>query len=128
MARIFFSINVLPTLVVFNIFKTVLLLCFIFEIQWCKPQLLINVFWLPAREERTGYPSPFCIIFSSLCQRQCELLPSLGVRRPSSVVCRPLSFHILIFLSETPQPYDLKLGRSIYGKSSIKVAHFVPIH
>jgi hypothetical protein len=36
------------------------------------------------------------MIFSSPCQRQCELLPSLGV-------CRPLTFHILIFSSETPQ-------------------------
>jgi hypothetical protein len=35
------------------------------------------------------------ILFSSPCQRQCELLPSLGVRRP-------LTFHILIFSSETP--------------------------
>jgi hypothetical protein len=51
------------------------------------------------------------IIFSSPCQRQCELFPSLGVRRLSSVICRPLTFHILIFSSETPQPYELKLGR-----------------
>jgi hypothetical protein len=36
-------------------------------------------------------------VISSPCQRQCELLPSLGVRRP-------LTFHILIFSSETPQP------------------------
>jgi hypothetical protein len=42
--------------------------------------------------------------FSSPCQRQGELLPSLGV-------CRPLTFHILIFSSETPQPNELKLGR-----------------
>ena len=28
-----------------------------------------------------------------------------------SVVCRPLTFHILIFSSETPQPNELKLGR-----------------
>jgi hypothetical protein len=41
---------------------------------------------------------------SSLCQRQSELLPSLGIRRP-------LTFHILIFSSETPQQNELKLGR-----------------
>jgi hypothetical protein len=69
----------------------------------------------------------FCrsfVLFSSPCQRQYELWPSLGVRRPSSVfrrpssvvrrlssvVCPPLTFHILIFSSETPQPYELKLG------------------
>ena len=42
--------------------------------------------------------------YSSPCQRQCELLPSLGVRRP-------LTFHILIFSSETPLPNELKLSR-----------------
>jgi len=44
------------------------------------------------------------IFFSSPCQRQCELLLSLGIRRP-------LTFHILIFSSETSQPNELKLGR-----------------
>jgi hypothetical protein len=44
------------------------------------------------------------IDFSLPSQRQCELLPSLGVRRP-------LTFHILIFSSETPQPNELKPGR-----------------
>jgi hypothetical protein len=41
-------------------------------------------------------------VFSSPCQS--ELLPSLGVRRP-------LTFHILIFTTETPQPNELQLGR-----------------
>jgi hypothetical protein len=43
------------------------------------------------------------VFFSSPCQRQFELLPSLGIRRL-------LTFHILIFSSETPQPNELKLG------------------
>jgi hypothetical protein len=47
------------------------------------------------------YKSP---LVSSPCQRQCELLPSLGV-------CRPLTFHILIFSSEIPQPNEVNLGR-----------------
>jgi hypothetical protein len=44
--------------------------------------------------------------FSSPCQRQSELLPSLGIRRL-------LTFHILIFSSETPQPNEMKLGRNV---------------
>ena len=43
-------------------------------------------------------------VFSSLCQRQCERLPSLDFRRP-------LTFRILIFPFETSQPNELKLGR-----------------
>ena len=33
------------------------------------------------------------------------------VRRLSFVVCRPLTIHILIFSSETPQPMEVKLSR-----------------
>ena len=51
-----------------------------------------------------------CWIFSSPCQWQCELL--------ASVVCRPLTFHILIFSSETPEPNELKLGRKHRRRSS----------
>jgi hypothetical protein len=43
-------------------------------------------------------------LFSSPCQRQRELLPSPGI-------CCHITFHILIFSSETPQPNELKRGR-----------------
>ena len=47
-------------------------------------------------------------VISSPCKRQCELLPSLD--HLTSVIRRPLTCHILIFSSETPQPNEVKLG------------------
>ena len=67
----------------------------------------------------TSRYSQFNILFSKLCERQYELLPSLSVCRLSSIY-----FHILIFSSENPQPNELKLGRKHLWKILSKECTF----
>jgi hypothetical protein len=71
-------------------------------------------------------------VFSSPSQRQSELLLSLAITwRPSSVVssvvCRPLTFHIIPSPLKTLCQMNCSLVGNIYERSSIKIAHFVPI-
>ena len=46
------------------------------------------------------------------------------VRHLLYVVCRPLTFHILIFSSETPQPNKVKFGRNHLWKDLSKDCSF----
>ena len=81
-------------------------------IIFCTSILLVLVYMLYLLLYISG-------LFSSLCQRQCELLPSLGVHRLSSVNFS----HFNLLLWNRSAKWKWNLVGSIYGRSSLKFAH-----
>jgi hypothetical protein len=66
-------------------------------------------------------PSDKIKLISSPCQRQCELLPSLGVRCLSSVNFS--HFNLLLWNPSDKMKWNL-VG-SIYGRSSLKITRII---
>jgi hypothetical protein len=67
------------------------------DAKWCQKPTL-PLLYITCRYSHIN------ILYCSPCQRQCGLLASLGIRRLLS--CHLLTFHILIFSSETHQPNE----------------------
>jgi hypothetical protein len=65
--------------------------------------------------------------YGTKCALFSEDLPSFNMWAFAiTCLCRPLTFHILIFSSETPQSYELKLGRNQLWKVLYKDCSFRP--
>ena len=87
--------------------KNLQLMTFITRVLHVKKQIqliYVKLLWLQSINLNVAYFA----VFSSPCQRQCELLPSLGIRD---------------LLSVNFSHFNL-----ILWNPSLKIAHFVPIH
>ena len=80
-----------------------------------------------SRREPPTTGKQLVIFITCGCESTAPFLAHLAKGNVSFCVHRPLTFHILIFSSETTQPNEVKLGRKHLWQVLYKVPHLFPI-